>query len=713
MQTTKVIVAVVLMLGSIAGTAQNITGPTSVTVGQTTHYVFDDGVAHSGGISWSTSRGTVSNQSFNGSHTYSADVTWSTSGTASLTVLSNSYQGLGNLSITVGGSGNPDPPDPPPGSPYIMGPTTVSIGQTVTYTFNDGNSHSPGVSWNTANGTASNLSVSGNQYSADIYWETPGTASLTVLSNDYQGLGSITVTVNTAGPDKPNTTFTIIENCARTTVRRNSSPGTGVEWFWQTSATGTSTSSAVDSMYETVPGDLYLRARLVDYGTWSAQSQYVGNISVKPIPVAPTPIDGNRISAENAWYVNLNVNEVPDATSYVWYKADGTYLYTTTSTFYQALVPQGTTQFMVESMIGDCPSLFPSPVSATLHPAPVITTNSGNGEIVLGDPVTLMVNNYTYDTYQWYKDDELISGATSNEYATTTPGLYAVSVTKGNSPSFRSTTFLVASQNYIVATDVLVEGVTDEPTLDNLTVGFVNKTIQYFDGVGRPMQSVSWQSSPSQFDVVQPLAYDAFGREKFKYLPYVSANDGSGWYKNHALEDEAGSYTNSSQYQFYQDAAKTAHDTKPYSETVFEPSPLNRVLKQGAPGEPWQPNTDPQSMADNTVKIRYEFNLQDEVLLFKYDPVTRKIDPTENGVLKYYDPNELMANKTFDEHNNEVIEFVDKQGRTVLKKVQYATDASNNPLFTETYYIYDDLGNLVFVLPPEGVKQLLTAIQQN
>src|ERR1700744_4885742 len=117
----------------------------------------------------------------------------------------------------------------------------------------------------------------------------------------------------------------------------------------------------------------------------------------------------------------------------------------------------------------------------------------------------------------------------------------------------------------------------------------VMTTIQYLDGLGRPLQTVQYQASPLNKDIVQPVAYDAYGREAIKYLPYTAtSSDGS--YKNDALTTGGGVFS------FY----KTSGDTTPqqtngivvtadpFSVTGFEPSPLNRVVEQGAPGENFQ-----------------------------------------------------------------------------------------------------------------------------
>ena len=60
--------------------------------------------------------------------------------------------------------------------------------------------------------------------------------------------------------------------------------------------------------------------------------------------------------------------------------------------------------------------------------------------------------------------------------------------------------------------------------------------------------------------------------------------------------------------------------------------------------------------------------------------------------------------------NHEVIEYIDKEGRTILKKVE--TLENGLSVFAETYYIYDDFDNLVMVLPPEAMKRVKTVLIQ-
>jgi hypothetical protein len=266
----------------------------------------------------------------------------------------------------------------------------------------------------------------------------------------------------------------------------------------------------------------------------------------------------------------------------------------------------------------------------------------------------------------------------------------------------------IANRNYIRENVMRISGVISTSAISNLTVIEREQNWTYFDGLGRPMQNVQVQASPLHHDMVTPVVYDVIGRENRKYLPFVPDDD-TGYYKdnNTVIDPTTGSYVGMASNLYNAMVGAVADDGgKPFSETLFEPSPLNRPLKQGAPGSSWQPiDADPYSISDNTVKMRYEINGTDEVILFTYDPATGLISSDNSGSLNYYEAGQLYANKTYDEHNNIIIEFSDKEGRTVCKKVQ-SGGTIESPEFASTYYIYDDFGNLVVVLPPEGVKAL-------
>jgi Domain of unknown function (DUF6443)/Ig-like domain CHU_C associated len=344
-------------------------------------------------------------------------------------------------------------------------------------------------------------------------------------------------------------------------------------------------------------------------------------------------------------------------------------------------------------------------ISATITPAPsaLIQFNSSG--------VLLNANTGTNFTYQWLKDGQFISNELASSLLAKTLGNYTVKISSNvcTATSEPTVVTLQNDYNYIIVRDIQSDKKADgspitEAEIPLLPVQLMLENITYFDGLGRPMQSVSTQASPNKTDLVTPVVYDAFGRESKKYLPIAVGNDG--WYKpNTEIIDAAGNYMGIAANFYNTPSSKIAVDPTPYSVTTFEPSPLNRALKQGAPGNTWQPNTDPYSLADNTVKKRYETNAAEEVFLFLYDTNTGLVSLAAVAPSRYYGANQLYANKTYDEHNNEVIEYIDKEGRTVCKKV-YAETVNTVKQYASTYYLYDDLGNLVVVLPPEAVKKL-------
>jgi hypothetical protein len=84
--------------------------------------------------------------------------------------------------------------------------------------------------------------------------------------------------------------------------------------------------------------------------------------------------------------------------------------------------------------------------------------------------------------------------------------------------------------NY-VRTWVPVKPITDpQAVITNNNIREVQQSTQYFDGLGRPLQTVAKGMSAAGNDIVAPVVYDEFGREQFKYLPYVpktgNTNDG-------------------------------------------------------------------------------------------------------------------------------------------------------------------------------------------
>lgn len=614
----------------------------------------------------------------------------------------------------------------------ISGPTTATTNQTQNFYANwyDGwyliFPPYGDYFWYANNG---NVNSQGADY-ASVTWTTAGTGLLeyTMITWDNYYYDYHVVSVTGGAPAKPSTTFTITQNCGSTNVLRNSNPPLGVDWYWQTTANGQSTLlTNAQSINRTTAGPLYLRARLSSSPyTWSDLSQDVGNISIiSTPPSAPSSAFHGNIISNSGGSVNLSVTAVSGATSYRWYTVPtgGTPIAGPTGTTFNTNVTQSTTYY-VESVIGNCPSNSRRPVTATVHPEPIVTI-SNNGLIEGGNPVSLSISNYSYDSYQWLLNDGTpIQGETGTIFLTFLPGTFKLKVTKGGA-EFITAGFNVTSEllnqnyNFIIINDVYKPQITSIEQAKNLPIGGVKQSIEYYDGLGRRLQKVITKGSPQNNDIIQPFSYDAIGRQAINYLPFVDGNDGAFKSEFKPFGDASYATLQNPQFAFYQGTERVAVDSHPYSRTIFEESPLNRVIEQGAAGSIWQPDaTNTYNSNDRTIKSAYELNEANEVLLWTFTPPTEeytiaatnafgKVNAGTTTSPIYYAANTLYKIKTKDEHFNEVIEYKDKLNRTVLKKVQFGSGQ-----YANTYFIYDDLGQLVCVIPPEAVNRLTTEYYQ-
>ncbi|MXV18011.1 RHS repeat-associated core domain-containing protein, partial [Pedobacter sp. HMF7056] len=126
---------------------------------------------------------------------------------------------------------------------------------------------------------------------------------------------------------------------------------------------------------------------------------------------------------------------------------------------------------------------------------------------------------------------------------------------------------------------------------------------------------------------------------------------------------------------------------------------------QGAPGDPWQPYSTSISGSGHTAKTEYGTNSASgdrSVRLWKAEEVSTSGQEHKRHLTTAgnYDASQLYLAISKDENwasgnAGTVEEYKDKEGRIVLKRAW-----KDESVKLSTYYIYDDLGNLSFVLPP-------------
>ncbi|HBL77418.1 MAG: hypothetical protein A2W90_21385 [Bacteroidetes bacterium GWF2_42_66] len=237
------------------------------------------------------------------------------------------------------------------------------------------------------------------------------------------------------------------------------------------------------------------------------------------------------------------------------------------------------------------------------------------------------------------------------------------------------------TENYIRTETVLIKDQKNGTNVDNLNYQQKQTRIGYFDGLGRPDQVNDCKASPyGDKDIITPVTYDSYGRQDKEYLPYAHAANGN-------IHESETSSMNWEDY--YPNDASVA-----YAKKVFENSPLNRVMKQGAPGAAWQPSSDPA--ANNDHAVRFEYGTNDAGFPVKYFYVDAS--GSLQGGSSDYVTGRLFRTTTWDEDDRRTDEFQDKLGQIVMKAADRG--GANEAL---TYYVYDDRGLLYYVLPPKAL----------
>jgi len=244
--------------------------------------------------------------------------------------------------------------------------------------------------------------------------------------------------------------------------------------------------------------------------------------------------------------------------------------------------------------------------------------------------------------------------------------------------------------------------------------------VTYFDGLGRPNQSVGINQSATQNDVVNHFEYDDYGRMKKEYLPYTTNTGSVGSFRTNAKTATENFYN----------VAKYDNTTNPYNEKEFDNSPLNRVQKQAAPGASWAMGSGNEVEMDYLTNTNADNVRQFEVNLSYANGTYTPSLTVRTSNANLYDQGELVKTVVKNENHpgtstkkftNE--EYMDKQGRVILSRtfadypIVEAPEEDNPDAFAfqgndpvggntqtvphDTYYVYDDFGNLSFILSPE------------
>src|SRR5690606_17478069 len=191
-----------------------------------------------------------------------------------------------------------------------------------------------------------------------------------------------------------------------------------------------------------------------------------------------------------------------------------------------------------------------------------------------------------------------------------------------------------------------------------------------------PLQTVikkgSLATGDSSKDFVSPAVYDDLGRETYKYLPFEANSTGG----NTSITDGKFKLNPFQQDSTY-NKGMFSGETYYYSKTIFEISPLNRPSQNYSQGDNWVGSAGSGAEVDrHGTKSKYWINtIADSVRLWI-------VSEEASGMGSYstpgiYPPGSLFKTVIQDEHNNQIVEFKDKRGNVILKKVQLTASADD------------------------------------
>ena len=571
-------------------------------------------------------------------------------------------------------------------------------------------------------------------YKAVVTWGAAGVGTL-----NFKVSGSIrrSITVNICPTVTPNPTaaFAVSGTCGTSSISYTGAPPTGTTWYWQTSPIGTSTTNGTNSFVTSASGAYYLRARSI-CGTWSSGYQTTPSVTVNVIPAPPTVADVSDVcplstypvsGVPGAGGVSINWYLIPSGEG--WIVAQGN-----NTTYSDTDGDWGRYIRLYGASVGPtgCESTTRTQLTVTLNSLPKTPTHLVGGVICGTAMTTVSVSSDYGNPINWYDGSILYlpdphflgSGETY-----TTPPLsqgqtyYArahdpttgcesvpvpVSVSVSCAQSAENSRW---DKSFVVTKSTLVEGITSTSMLNVPEEEKVTQSVTYYDGLAREAQTVVTRGSALKRDVVIPKVYDSAGRQHRTYLPV--AVETNGIYKNDIL-DVDGNYANAA-VDFYSNGSsdKIDDDSRYFSETVFESSPLSRPLKHIGPGENW-------FKSDKASTFQYPINVhgsgvgQEKVISWQVNassglPERSAVDNVYVQASGYYSSGQLTIRVTTDEQGNVEREYFDKLDRRVLIKHLVSgapTDLNNLDQWAMTYYIYDQKGNLAYVVQPELSKAL-------
>lgn len=216
--------------------------------------------------------------------------------------------------------------------------------------------------------------------------------------------------------------------------------------------------------------------------------------------------------------------------------------------------------------------------------------------------------------------------------------------------------------------------------------------ITYMDGLRRAIQNIQLDVGGQSENLVTHYEYDAYGRKLKSYLPYAITGSSFSYRPNALSETE--SFYNTSEFE---------NTTNPFYQYKYSNDPTQKMIESSAPGLSWNMSN------GNTQKQEHQIDyVSDDVINFGINyPTNRITSPSLNYVSKTQNADAFYITRYKNENwngtgdDNTTLLFYNEDENLVLKR------SYNNDEAHDTYYVYDDFGNLTYVIPPKAADIIL------
>lgn len=203
-------------------------------------------------------------------------------------------------------------------------------------------------------------------------------------------------------------------------------------------------------------------------------------------------------------------------------------------------------------------------------------------------------------------------------------------------------------------------------------------TIRYYDGLGRPFQTVLSEASPLGGDLLDWTSYNSAGAVNTQWLP-MRVEDNNG-----ALE-----YI----FDLRLEAMPSYGDARAYNTISYDGSPLCREQTIIGPGSQWY-------SAGVSIGIGYQVS---HPSMARSRTINYAVEYQTNNTihiqrLSYGGVGEESVTVTTDEDGRTMRRFMDMNNHIIQEVVEYEENGSLS--YLKTVYVWNDAGHLAAVFPP-------------